>query len=297
MPKQKADPLAHIESLMRSGTWKRVLTYPWRYTLLFIVRMLSHFGVLHKVIVTRKTIFSFSIRIALPGHADIFLFGAKTSPSDIHLTRYLIKRIKPDSTAIDIGASIGYYSLLISSLLGKTGHVLAIEPSRLAFQLLQANAAKMPHITLRQLSVGEKDKPGTIYTFPPRYAEYNTVNMDPFLTQSNWYNEKNVTPESVHVKSLDSILHDINIVPDIVKFDAENSDMAIVEGMHAMIKKVNPEIIMRYWPQGRDHTQQVEAIEKLQSFGYTVQGFTSDGSLIDLHHLDNYSYEYLILKH
>lgn len=282
---------------MRSGTWKRVLTYPWRYTLLFIVRMLSHFGVLNKVIVTRKTIFTFSIRIALPGHADIFLFGTKTSPSDIHLTRYLIKRIQPDSTVIDIGASIGYYSLLISSLLGKTGHVLAIEPSRLAFQLLQANAAKMPHITLRQLSVGEKDKPGTIYTFPPRYAEYNTVNMDPFLTQSNWYNEKNVTLESVHVKSLDSILHDINIVPDIVKFDAENSDMAIVEGMHAMLIKVNPEIIMRYWPRGRDHTQQVEAIEKLQSLGYTVHGFTSDGSLIDLHHLDNYSYEYLILKH
>ncbi|MCF8239364.1 MAG: FkbM family methyltransferase [Saprospiraceae bacterium] len=198
---------------------------------------------------------------------------------------------------IDIGASIGFYSLLISGLIDDRGLVLAIEPSQEAFQLLQVNSAEMTNISARQISVGAKDKLGTIYTFPAKYAEYNTLNIDPFLTQSRWYNHKNVTHESVPVKSLDNILLDLHILPDIVKLDAENSDIAIVQGMHDIIEKAHPEIIMRYWPQDRDHTQQVTAIEKLQSLGYRLYGFNSEGSLIDGPHLDKYIFEYVILKY
>lgn len=45
------------------------------------------------------------------------------------ITRFMKKEIAPGSVAIDIGANIGYFSLLMSRAVGPSGHVYAIEPS------------------------------------------------------------------------------------------------------------------------------------------------------------------------
>jgi FkbM family methyltransferase len=45
------------------------------------------------------------------------------------LTRFMRERVRPGAVVADIGANIGYYTLLLSRLVGPGGHVYAIEPS------------------------------------------------------------------------------------------------------------------------------------------------------------------------
>jgi FkbM family methyltransferase len=45
------------------------------------------------------------------------------------ITRFMQKEILPGSVTIDIGANIGYFSLLMSRAVGPDGHVFAVEPS------------------------------------------------------------------------------------------------------------------------------------------------------------------------
>jgi FkbM family methyltransferase len=46
-----------------------------------------------------------------------------------HLSRFVRQVVKPGMVAIDIGANIGYYTMLLSRLVGPSGRVLAFEPN------------------------------------------------------------------------------------------------------------------------------------------------------------------------
>ena len=56
----------------------------------------------------------------------------------------LVRRItRPGMIALDIGANVGYYTRLLSTLVGSSGHVLAFEPHPRSFTLLRQNTAKL----------------------------------------------------------------------------------------------------------------------------------------------------------
>lgn len=49
--------------------------------------------------------------------------------------------LKPGMTAVDVGANIGYFTVVMSKLLGPSGRTYAAEPQRLLFRILCANLA------------------------------------------------------------------------------------------------------------------------------------------------------------
>lgn len=57
------------------------------------------------------------------------------------ITAYLMKHLRAGDTVIDVGANVGYDTLLASSCVGPTGHVFAIEASPSMFRELEANLA------------------------------------------------------------------------------------------------------------------------------------------------------------
>ena len=66
------------------------------------------------------------------------------------------KHIKLGDTVIDVGANIGYYTLMFASLVGPTGKVIAFEPIMENFDLLSKNIElnKLNNIELHQKAVG-----------------------------------------------------------------------------------------------------------------------------------------------
>src|SRR5262249_10578177 len=56
-----------------------------------------------------------------------------------NLTRWIWERLRPGDTFIDVGANIGYFSLLAAKRVGATGRVVAIEASPKIFSALQCN--------------------------------------------------------------------------------------------------------------------------------------------------------------
>src|SRR4051794_36295054 len=46
-----------------------------------------------------------------------------------HITALIQREVRPGGRVLDIGAHIGYYTVLCAQLVGPTGHVWAFEPS------------------------------------------------------------------------------------------------------------------------------------------------------------------------
>ena len=55
--------------------------------------------------------------------------GLRSGEYELHLTAVFERYCKPGMTVVDVGANLGYYSLLASRLVGKSGRVVALEPN------------------------------------------------------------------------------------------------------------------------------------------------------------------------
>jgi FkbM family methyltransferase len=85
------------------------------------------------------TPFGFKLRVELPDHIQkvIWLTG-RWEPV---ITEFFRHTLGHGDTFVDVGANIGYYSLLASRIVGDTGHVYSIEASPTIFSLLERNLA------------------------------------------------------------------------------------------------------------------------------------------------------------
>ena len=86
-----------------------------------------------------------------------------------NLTALLERRLAPGDVVADVGANMGYFTLLASRLVGPTGRVVAFEASPAIYALLREDLAlNAPHGAgnVRALNVAVSDRPGTL----PVYA-------------------------------------------------------------------------------------------------------------------------------
>jgi FkbM family methyltransferase len=74
------------------------------------------------------------------------------------LTCWILEQLAPGDVFIDVGANIGYYSLLASKLVGEFGLVVAIEPSPTIFNSLKNNLAlnRVGNIRLVNMAVSDQ---------------------------------------------------------------------------------------------------------------------------------------------
>ena len=56
------------------------------------------------------------------------------------LTRLLLSHLKPGMAFLDVGAQLGYFTMLAAWLVGETGQVHSFEPTPSTFELLNLNA-------------------------------------------------------------------------------------------------------------------------------------------------------------
>lgn len=69
-------------------------------------------------------------------------------------------RVKPGMTVVEIGANLGFFTLLFSGLAGERGRVLAFEPDPENFRLLEKSSAGRANVRCRRAAVS--DRVGTL---------------------------------------------------------------------------------------------------------------------------------------
>lgn len=130
--------------------------------------------------------------------------------------------IRPGSTIADIGAHVGYYSILAAKLMGPIGHVYSFEPSPFTFELLTRNISSN--------GVAE-----TVMPFRKAVSNMNGEVPFYFMRSSGW-NSLHSHPNSpkmgttvVESITLDSFLQGKKI--DVIKIDVEGAEIRVLEGM------------------------------------------------------------------
>ena len=153
------------------------------------------------------------------------------------LTRMLLSKLKPGMTFLDIGAQLGYFTLLAAWLVGESGHVHSFAPTPSTFELLQLNAGLKNNVHLNQLAVTSESAIATLNDYGARYGSFNSIYAAKLPNQSG---PPKYTSFQVPTISVDEYVDREGLVPSFVKIDAENADFEILTGMRKTLNGYRP---------------------------------------------------------
>ncbi|WNV09173.1 FkbM family methyltransferase [Tardiphaga sp. 709] len=167
----------------------------------------------------------------VPGHEPIEMVAYYESFTDyypyceLQTKRWFVETAQPDWTIFDIGANVGYYSILMSRLCPQ-GQIHSFEPTS-TIELLKKNVAHhgRTNITPHQIALGARsgrheDGIFRIWGKDAEKQEYDFLTLDDAVKRLN-------------VKRLDCI-----------KIDVDSFDFEVLRGAENTLRKFNPWVVV-----------------------------------------------------
>jgi FkbM family methyltransferase len=141
------------------------------------------------------------------------------------LIKYIIKR---GDTVIDVGANIGYYTLIFAELVGKEGKVFAFEPDPDNFSLLKRNIEinHYQNVVLEQKAVSNCTGKARLYL-----CDRNNGMHRIYKSQ---HCERSIEIQTVQI---DEYFRNKPQRVNFIKMDIEGSEFNAVQGMLSILKK------------------------------------------------------------
>jgi FkbM family methyltransferase len=182
------------------------------------------------------------------------------------VTRLIIDEVRPGATMLDIGAHMGYFSLL-GSTLGADVH--AFEPSAGTIPLLERNIGGRARLVRK--GVWHESGRLELKDFGPRHSALNT-----FLNPKDDSLDDPARRSVVEVTTIDDYCGSQGLAPDLIKIDTEGAERHVLEGGRRTIERHRPIVTVEVGdapgtPPSRD------ALEFGLSLGYEPYEATAEG--------------------
>lgn len=145
--------------------------------------------------------------------------------------RLFAKEIKAGAVVFDIGANVGFYTLLASLLVGPQGRVLAFEPAPRNIDFLRK------HVRLNRIDNVEVMEVAVSDAFGVAAFDLGPDNSQGRIAQGGEL--------TVRTVCLDGLVAAGEIpVPDYIKIDVEGAEMSVLTGAQNMLKDCHPTIFL-----------------------------------------------------
>ena len=162
-----------------------------------------------------------------------------------HIGWALKSCLKPGDTFWDIGANIGWFSLLASKFVGSNGKVFSFEPSPDVFSLLSANAQGLNSIRTTQCGVGNAD---TVAVFAAQ-GNSSSASFIEAVTKINqhYLPDTPIRKVEVNIRKVDTLAEELG-PPHLAKIDVEGFEFEVLRGASGVLSSAKPTLIMEIHP-------------------------------------------------
>jgi FkbM family methyltransferase len=242
--------------------------------LLYIIKVVSPIltGLkLHRLIPFRRKIYDFLFARLWTGGDIIEIQGSKmyinpkepdpmmrqtlqtyalSSAWEEDTTKLFEKLVKKGDVIVDMGANVGYFTLLSAKLTGKDGRVFSFEPSPKNFEYLSKNIKinNYANVTAEQKAVS--DSSGKIKLFLCPYdTGHHTIKQQEGIEAYRLGRGGEVSSINIDAVTLDEYMKNKSEKVDVMKIDVEGAEALAFSGMkETLTKNRNIKIFLEFFP-------------------------------------------------
>ncbi len=190
--------------------------------------------------------------------------------------KFIKKYLKEGDTALDIGANIGFFSMLMSKLVGREGRVLGFEPLPFLYEAACRSRVEndFTQCTMHNVALGSLQGRGTLVYAPdsPNWGG-GFISPDDSVLHGHAGLVVPVTP-------LASYLHDLSI--DFIKIDVEGSEYMVLQPARDYLNATRPIILTEIHRAQLQRVSNVDPktyISFFKDMNYTCHVLNQDGEV------------------
>ena len=222
--------------------------------------------------VNAELFFEEVLTCTLPADAHFFLFGMKSHDSEIRLTKFFLHEMKNHQVFFDIGAHIGFYSLMANKLMKPDSRIFSFEASANTYRFLAKNTSEKNKIEIVHAAVCNQNGNIDFTELPQRYAEDNSIHIQ----------RTDLPKVKVSSLRLDDFCSQKNVFPDLIKLDVEGAELEALQGMKSILTQHSPVLVMECWSNNSEKMKtHQQALQLLLDFGYKQFVIDDDGKLFE----------------
>jgi FkbM family methyltransferase len=181
------------------------------------------------------------------------------------LASLLKKTLKPEMTVIDLGANIGYFSVIAAALVGENGQVHAFEPMPQNLIRLRKNLERFRWATVHPYAVSNVAGEVPIH-YSDKEAGWASIHDEHDLTNMP-------CTSSVRAIRLDDWLQECSVNRiDFIKLDIEGSEFDALLSARQALSRFHPTIVAE--TKGGWHYDEIRQL--LGDIGYESRSFNRD---------------------
>jgi FkbM family methyltransferase len=190
-------------------------------------------------------------------------------------TELLHRLVKPGETVIDIGANIGYYTLILARLVGERGKVYAFEPDPTNYELLKRNIELNGYKNVVPVMKATSNKNGTLRLYLCRdnqamHRVYESQYCDGFI--------------EIEAVRLDDYFAEREEQIDFIKIDIEGAEYAALEGMTTLLRRSQrATLVTEYTPIAIKEfgLEPQEYLRLLMNFGFKFKRIDEENNRVE----------------
>ena len=222
------------------------------------------------------------LRILQRSYFILYKTGVLKFDSKFDCHYFVRNLIKKGDVIIDIGANLGYYSILFAKWAGTTGKIYSVEPITVYNKIFNEKAKKYRQITLYPYALGEEEKEvelvnhGYLRTGLPRVYD---AKKDGAIDHYEFRVKAQMKKASELFENLDRI--------DYIKCDIEGYEFNVLSDIKGLLSKFKPIVQV----EGND----IKIFDLFNELGYNtyrirdrqlvlVEDKSLDGDYIFIHH-------------
>ena len=178
---------------------------------------------------------------------------------EFNVQRALQLWLRPGMTVYDVGANVGFITMIAARLVGRSGRVIAIEPVPALADEVWHNARLngFENVSVIQAALGDIDGQA-------EFALSQNLTMGRLADSKDRRDDENHL--KVKLRRLDTLAIQESLRgPDLVKVDAEGAEVAILDGATELLSKAHPMLLIEL------HTTNQAVGRRLDQLGYVAR--------------------------
>jgi FkbM family methyltransferase len=211
------------------------------------------------------------VRLRIDGSSQTGRILYATGEYEPATTSILEQLVRPGDTVIDVGANIGFFTVVAARLVGPGGRVLAFEPIPEVREKLVDNVQVngLSNVSIYAEALGAEDTSTVLYLGPSQDTGLSSLRSMEASTQL-----------AIRQLRLDSLWKDDRPIR-LIKIDVEGAEMAALHGMASCLSRHQPALVVEiteaFLRQMKSSAEEVRTF--LSARGYSMYQILDSGGL------------------